>query len=99
MRGYLRSFTQHAGPTVWLRLAARMIKSTLWADKLALPAFQDRSAVDTVLPVMDSIVRLGFGVLTLGVVGWFVRFHSLKLVKSSGGVKQLKRCALMPRES
>ena len=58
VRGYRRSFTREFQAWNLLGLAAGMIKSAFRADELALLAFKNGSAVDTVLPVMNSIILL-----------------------------------------
>jgi hypothetical protein len=64
-----------------------MIESTVRANELALPALKYCSTVDTILPVMESIILLEFGVRILNFVGWPILFHNFKLTNSSRGVK------------
>jgi hypothetical protein len=64
-----------------------MVESTIRTNELTLPALKYCSTVDTILPVMESIVLLEFGVRILDFVGWLVLFHNFKLTFSSRGVK------------
>jgi len=54
-----------------------MIESTFRADKFAFSAFKDNSTIDAILPEMNGMVFLRFGVLTLDFFRWLVYFHFL----------------------